>query len=115
MFGDDPGERHRQIVAKREIRLPARLVFTPPQDLENEFVALFAVLAEQRLDVLERRRLERLDKVARAAWTPQSPAARATDTALDPPPTAGLVRLLLSLGLEADALNELRYAQRRWP
>lgn len=63
---------------------------------------------------LAARRLERLDKVARAAWTPQSPAARATDTALDPPPTAGLVRLLLSLGLEADALNELRYAQRRW-
>jgi hypothetical protein len=34
------------------------------QDLENELVALFAVLAEQRLDVLERRRLERLEAVA---------------------------------------------------
>ena len=34
------------------------------QDLENELVALLAVLAEQRLDVLERRRLERLEPVA---------------------------------------------------
>ena len=34
------------------------------QDLENELVAFLAVLAEQRLDVLERRRLERLEPVA---------------------------------------------------
>src|SRR6476661_683634 len=35
-----------------------------PQDLENELVAFFAVLPEQRLDVLEGWRLERLEPVA---------------------------------------------------
>ena len=42
----------------------ALLVLAAFQNLENELVALFAVLAEERLDVLERRRLERLESVA---------------------------------------------------
>jgi hypothetical protein len=39
-------------------------VFTAPQHFENKPIALFAVLAGQRLDVLERRRLERLEAVS---------------------------------------------------
>src|SRR5438067_1708857 len=46
-------ERHGEIVPKREIRLPACLVLPAFEDLENELVALFAVLAEERFDVLE--------------------------------------------------------------
>ena len=61
---DDARERHRQVVAQREVGLAARLVLAAREDLEDELVALFAVLAEQRLDVLERRRLERLEAVA---------------------------------------------------
>ncbi len=64
---------------------------------------------------LATRRLERIDKVARAAWTSaRSDAAQEVPAATALPPAADLVRLLLSLGLEADALNELRYAQRQW-
>ncbi len=66
---------------------------------------------------LAKRRLEGLDKVARAEW--EKPAAPAASQEPDPqgtalPPTADRIRLLLSLGLEIDALNELRYAQRHW-
>jgi hypothetical protein len=56
-------ERHGQVVPQREIRFAAGLVFAALQDLENELVALFTVLADQRFDVLERRRLERLEAV----------------------------------------------------
>src|SRR5207245_255644 len=52
------------VVAEREVRFPARLVLAALQDLENELVALFAVLADQRFDVLERGRLQRLEAVA---------------------------------------------------
>ena len=38
-------------------------MLAPAQDLENQLVALLAVFAEERLDVLERRRLERLEPV----------------------------------------------------
>ena len=48
----------------REIRFTARFVLAALQDLEDEAIALFAVLAKQRLDVLERRRLERFKPVA---------------------------------------------------
>jgi soluble lytic murein transglycosylase len=58
------------------------------------------------------RRLEGLDKVARAAYVP--PARQEAASAHTLPPTASLIRLLLSLGLEDDALNELTYAQRQW-
>jgi soluble lytic murein transglycosylase len=61
---------------------------------------------------LASRRLEGLDKVARASYAP-APAA-AADPPPPLPPTAALIRLLLSLGLDDDALNELRYAQQQW-
>jgi peptidoglycan lytic transglycosylase len=64
---------------------------------------------------LATRRLEGLQKVARAAWTP--PASRTASPAQAVSPglvTEDLIRLLLSLDLEDDALNELRYAQRQW-
>jgi hypothetical protein len=64
VLGDDARERDRQIVPQREIRLAARLVLPAAQDLEDEPVAFFAVLAEQRLDVLEGRRFERLEALA---------------------------------------------------
>ncbi len=63
---------------------------------------------------LASRRLERIDKVARAAWTPQSASAQEPPASSTLPANADLIRLLLSLGLETDALNELRYAQRQW-
>src|SRR6185503_11448246 len=61
---DDARQRHGQVVAQREIGLAAGLVLAAPEDLENQLVAFLAVLARQRLDVLERRRLERLEAVA---------------------------------------------------
>jgi soluble lytic murein transglycosylase len=63
---------------------------------------------------LATRRLDQLDRVARASLPvpPQSQEARASEVTL--PPTADRIRLLLSLGLELDALNELRFAQRQW-
>src|SRR5262249_6088645 len=57
-------QRNGQVVTQRQVGLTARLVLAALQDLENELVALFAVLPEQRLDVLEGRRLERLEPVA---------------------------------------------------
>ena len=38
-------------------------MLAPAQDLENEPVALLAILAKERLDVLERRGLQRLEPV----------------------------------------------------
>ena len=61
---DDARERHGEVVAQGEIGLAALLVLAAAEDLENELVAFLAVLAEQRLDVLERRRFERLEPVA---------------------------------------------------
>src|SRR5207245_7517163 len=61
---DDAGQRHGQIVPEREVGLAAGFVLAAAKDLENQLVALLAVLAEQRVDVLERRRLERLEPVA---------------------------------------------------
>jgi hypothetical protein len=39
-------------------------VLSAPQDLEDELVALVAVLSQQRIDVLDGGRLERLEPVA---------------------------------------------------
>jgi hypothetical protein len=64
MLGDDARERHRQVVAQRQIRFPGRFVLAAPQYFEDQLVAFFSVLSGQRLDVLERRRLERLETVA---------------------------------------------------
>jgi hypothetical protein len=61
---DDPGERDGQVVPKREVGLAGRLVLAALENLENELVALLAVLPEERLDVLERRCLEQLEAVA---------------------------------------------------
>ena len=61
VLGDDTRERNREVVTQREIRLAARFVLAALQNLENEPVALFAVLPLQRLDVLEGRRLERFE------------------------------------------------------
>src|SRR5262249_10376039 len=64
ILGDDPGQRHGEVVAQREVGRAGRLMVTPPQDLEKELVAFLPVLPEQRLDVLEGRRLEWLEPVA---------------------------------------------------
>src|SRR4051812_47094822 len=64
IVSDHARERHRQVVAQREIRLARGLPFAAAQHLVYELVALFAVLPRQRLDVLERRRLERLETIA---------------------------------------------------
>src|SRR4029079_508953 len=53
-----------QVITEGEIGLAARLVLAAFQDLENELIAFFAVLPEQRLEILDRRRLERLESVA---------------------------------------------------
>ncbi len=57
-------ERDGQVVAQREVGLAGRFVLAAAQHLVYELVALFAVLARQRLDVLERGCLERLESVA---------------------------------------------------
>ena len=61
---DDARERHREVVPEREIGFAGVLVLAALEDLEDQLVAFLAVLPEQRLDVLERRRLERLEAVA---------------------------------------------------
>ena len=58
-----PRQRHRQIVSQRQVGLAGPFVLASLEDLENQLVAFVAVLPEQRLDVLERRRLERLEAV----------------------------------------------------
>ncbi len=63
VLGDDPGQRHGQVVAQRQVGLAGGLVLAAAQDLEDQLGAFVAVLARQRLDVLERRRLERLEAV----------------------------------------------------
>src|SRR4051812_8096996 len=60
---NDARQRHRQVVAQREIGLTARLVLAALQNLEYELVAFIAVLPHQRVDVFDRRRLERFEAV----------------------------------------------------
>ncbi len=64
VLGHDPRERHRQVVAQGEVGLPRLRALAALEDLEDEAVALFAVLAEERLDVLDGRRLDGLEPVA---------------------------------------------------
>ena len=64
VLGDDARQRHRQVVAQRQVRFPRCLVLTTAQDLENQLRALVAVLPGERLDVLQRRRFERLEAIA---------------------------------------------------
>src|SRR5262249_52055131 len=61
---NDARERDGEVVAQREVGLAGVLVLAALENFENELVAFFAVLAEQRLDVLECRRLEGLEAVA---------------------------------------------------
>ena len=60
---DHARERDGQVVAERKIGLAGSFVLAAAQDLENELVALLSVLPRERLDVLERWRLERLEAV----------------------------------------------------
>jgi peptidoglycan lytic transglycosylase len=73
-----------------------RLVFT---DYGNSY---YGRLASRHLP-----RATRAEVPDAVPATRQAPADRATE-----PPTANLIRLLLTAGLYDDALNELRYAQR---
>src|SRR5262249_21810074 len=61
---DDARQRDCQVIPQRKVRFTALFVLTSLQDLENELVAFFSVLAEQRLDVFKRRCLQRLEPVA---------------------------------------------------
>ena len=60
---DDARERDGEVVPEREIGLARSLVLSAAQNLENELAPLLAVLPGERLDVLERGRLERLESV----------------------------------------------------
>ena len=60
---DDARERHRQVVAQREVCLARLLVLAPLEDFEDELVALLAVLPHQGLYVLDRGRLKGLEAV----------------------------------------------------
>jgi len=60
----DARQRHREVVAQGQVSLAARFVLASLQDLEDEAIAFFAVLAEERLDVLVGGRFERLEAVA---------------------------------------------------
>ena len=64
VFGHHARQRHGEVVAQGEIGLAGLAVFATLQDLEDQPVAFFAVLAREGLDVLDRRRLERLEAVA---------------------------------------------------
>ena len=64
MLGDDPRQRHGQVVAQRQIRFTRRLVLAAAKHFENQLRALVAVLAGERLDVLERGCFERLEAIA---------------------------------------------------
>ena len=77
VLGDDARERHRQVVAQRQVGELALLVGAlgrpvegtlqlraALEDAEDQLVALLAVLAEERLEVLDCRGLERLEAEA---------------------------------------------------
>ena len=67
----DAGERHREVVAEPEVRQlrdagvggQRGQALTPLQDAEDELVALVAILPEQHVEPLHRRRLERDEAV----------------------------------------------------
>ena len=59
----DASERNSEIVPQRQIGLAAGPVLSAAENLVNQLVAFLAVFADERLDVLERRRLERLEAV----------------------------------------------------
>src|SRR5205823_13090130 len=61
---DDACKRNSQVITKCEVCLSRCFVFSSAQDLEDEFVAFFSVLAEQRFDVLKRGCFQRFEAVA---------------------------------------------------
>jgi len=63
VLGHDPRKGNGEVVAERQVGLAGVCTFAALENLEDELVALFAVLPEQRLDVLHRRRLEGLEAV----------------------------------------------------
>ena len=64
VLGDDPGQRHGEVVAQRQVGFAAPAVLAALEDLEDQAVAFLAVLPGEGLDVLDRRRLERFEAVA---------------------------------------------------
>jgi hypothetical protein len=61
--GGHPRQRHRVVVTQRQVGLAGALVLATAQDLEDQLVALVAVLAEQHVQPLEGRRDQRLEPV----------------------------------------------------
>src|SRR5437773_6686714 len=61
---DNARERHSEVIAQGQVGLSSRLVLAALENLEYELVAFLAVLAEERLDVLDSRRFERFEAVA---------------------------------------------------
>jgi soluble lytic murein transglycosylase len=88
---------HGRLNAGNDARSRLQLVYT---DYANSY---YGRLAERALPPSARTALA----------TDAVPAARQQSGAAEPP-TAGLIRLLLASDMYDDALNELRYAQRRW-
>ena len=64
MVRHDPRQRHGQVVTQGQVGLAGLAIVAPLQDFEDQPVALFPVLASERLDVLDGRRLERLEAIA---------------------------------------------------
>src|SRR5205085_4485570 len=64
VLGDDAREWDGQVITQSQIRFARALVLAALEDFEDELVALLAVLAQKRLDVLDRRSLQRLEAVA---------------------------------------------------
>jgi hypothetical protein len=63
--GGHPGQRDRHVIPQGQVGFAGGFVLTTPQDLEDELVALFPVLAQQHVQPLERRGLQRLKPVPR--------------------------------------------------
>ena len=60
-----PRQRHRQVITQGQVGLAGPLVLATAQDLEDELVAVLAVLAHEHIEPLEGRSGERLEPVAR--------------------------------------------------
>src|SRR6266536_4988465 len=58
------GQRHSQVITKRQISLARACMNTTLQNFEDELIAFLTILAHQRFDVLYGRRLEWLKAVA---------------------------------------------------
>src|SRR5215469_8988179 len=63
--GGHPGQRHRHVVAQREVGLAGALMLPAPENLEDQLVAFVAVFAHQDVEALEGGSGERLKAVPR--------------------------------------------------